>query len=55
MKFITDRIQLVLFGIAVSILGVISPSKTVEILHNVLDRRKVRVHNTHIDSKEQTK
>ena len=33
-----DRIRLVLFGIAVSILGVISPSKTLQIVHNVLDR-----------------
>jgi hypothetical protein len=40
MKFITDRIRLVLFGIAVSILGVISPSKTLQILHRVLDKHE---------------
>jgi hypothetical protein len=41
MKFITYRIRMVFFGIAVSILGVISPLKTLQIVHNVLDRRKV--------------
>lgn len=39
MKFITDRIRLVLFGIAVVCLGVISPPKTVQILHRALDKR----------------
>jgi hypothetical protein len=38
MKFITDRIRLVLFGIVVAFLGVISPSKTVQLVYKVLDR-----------------
>jgi hypothetical protein len=38
MRFITDRIRLVLFGIAVAFLGVISPSKTLQIVYKVLDR-----------------
>jgi hypothetical protein len=41
MKFITDRIRMVLFGIAVVFLGAISPSIAVQSLHRALDRRKV--------------
>jgi hypothetical protein len=38
MRFITDRIRLVLFGMAVIFLGVINPKKTLESVHEVLDR-----------------
>ena len=37
MKFITDRIRLVLFGIVVIFLGLISPSQALRSVHKVLD------------------
>ena len=37
-KPITDRIRLVLFGVAVIFLGVISPRATLQAVHRVLDR-----------------
>lgn len=37
-NFFTDRIRLVFFGIVVIFLGLISPSKTLQSVHKVLDR-----------------
>ncbi len=39
MTFIIDRIRMVLFGIAITILGAISPRLTLGVMHNVLENR----------------
>jgi hypothetical protein len=38
LKFFTDRIRMVLFGIAVILFGIGSPSATLRAIHRVLDR-----------------
>jgi len=40
MKFFTDRIRVVFFGIVIVFLGLINPEKALESVHRVLDRRE---------------
>jgi hypothetical protein len=37
-RFFTDRIRVLLFGVTIVILGMINPSKTLQSVHDVLDR-----------------
>ena len=39
MRFVTDRIRVFLFGIAVAVIGLVSPSKALQTAYDVLDRR----------------
>lgn len=40
MKFLTDRIRVVFFGIVIIFLGLIDPAKALQSVHKVLDRRE---------------
>ena len=40
MKAITDRIRVVLFGIAVALLGIVNPSKALQVANAVLNREQ---------------
>lgn len=39
MNFVTDRLRFFLFGIVVSFMGLVSPSKTLQALKSVVNRQ----------------